>query len=141
MSTQHAVTNQSTPASSTLRWGWIVAGAFLLELALTIVFVPLLILTGLPKLAPFVPIGTFGLGFLTSWWVMRKIPGRRVLHGTLIGVLATLIYVGLCMIQPEGISPVIAGYGPFLFVFANGLRVVGTVAGSFAYRPRGLRLV
>ena len=135
MPTQHAVSNQSTPTSSTLRWGWIIGGAFLVELVLIVFVVPLLMLMELPKLAPYVPILTFAVGFLISWWVMRKIPGRRVLHGTLIGVFATLIYVGLCMIQPNGISSVIAGYGPFLFVVANGMRIAGAAVGSCVYRP------
>jgi hypothetical protein len=53
----------------------------------------------------------------------------------LIGILATIIYVGLCMTNPDGgIAAVIAMYGPVLFVVGNGLRIVGTTAGAWAYR-------
>lgn len=121
-------------ASTKLRWGWIVLGAILLEVALIVLFIPMLRFTDISKIAPFAGVGTFGLGFLISWWIVRKVPGRRVLHATLIGVLATVIYVGLCMTSPDGIASVVAMYGPFLFFFGNGLRIVGCAAGGFAYR-------
>jgi hypothetical protein len=121
--------------SSKLRWGWVVAGAVILEVALIILFIPILRFVEISRIAPFAGIGTFGLGFLVSRWVVRKVPGRRLLHGVLIGILATIIYVGLCMTNPDGgIAAVIAMYGPVLFVVGNGLRIVGTTAGAWAYR-------
>ena len=122
--------------SSKLRWGWIIAGAFILEIALIILFIPMLQLVDISRIAPFAGIGTFGLGFLVSWWIVRKVPGRRLLHGVLIGILATIIYVGLCMTNPDGIGSVIAMYGPVLFVVGNGLRIVGTTAGAWFYGSR-----
>jgi len=125
----HALQN-----SAKLRWGWIVAGAVILEVGLIILFIPMLRFMDISRLAPFAGIGTFGLGFLVSWWVVRKVPGRRLLHGALIGVLATIIYVGLCMTNPDGgIASVVAMYGPVLFVVGNGLRIVGTIAGAWYY--------
>ena len=122
--------------SSKLRWGWIIAGAFILEIALIILFIPMLQFVDISRIAPFAGIGTFGLGFLVSWWIVRKVPGRRLLHGVLIGILATIIYVGLCLTNPDGIGSVIAMYGPVLFVVGNGLRIVGTTAGAWFYGSR-----
>lgn len=124
----------SAQDSTKLRWGWIVLGAILLEVALILLFMPMMRFTDISKIAPYAGIGTFGLGFLISWWIVRKVTGRRVLHATLIGVLATMIYFGLCMTSPDGIGSVVAMYGPFFFFFGNGLRIVGCALGGFAYR-------
>jgi len=120
--------------SAKLHWGWIVAGAVLLEVALIVLFIPMMMFTDISKIAPFAGIGTFGLGFLISWWIVKKLPGRRVLHAALIGVLATAIYFAMCMTSPGGVASVAAMYGPFLFVFGNGLRIVGCIAGGYARR-------
>ena len=134
MSTEQLKITHALQNSARLRWGWIVAGAVILEVGLIILFVPMLRFMDISRLAPFAGIGTFGLGFLVSWWVVRKVPGRRLLHGALIGVLATIIYVGLCMTNPDGgIASVVAMYGPVLFVVGNGLRIVGTMAGAWYY--------
>ena len=122
--------------SAKLRWGWIVAGAVMLEIALIILFVPMLMFIDISQIAPFAGIGAFGLGFLVSWWVVRKVQGHRILHGALIGILATIIYVGLCMTNQGGIASVVAAYGPVLFVVGNGLRIVGTIAGAWFYSSR-----
>ena len=127
----HAVKN---PAK--LRWGWIIAGAVLLEVALIILFVPMLMYTDVSTIAPYAGIGTFVLGFLISGWIVRKVPGRRLLHGALIGILATIIYVGLCMTNPGGIESVVRMYGTVLFVVGNGLRIVGSTAGAWFYSSR-----
>ena len=119
--------------SAKLRWGWIIAGAVILEVALIILFIPMLRFLDISQIAPYAGIAIFGLGFLISWWVVRKVPGRRILHGTLIGVLATIIYVGLCMTNPDGIASIVAMYGTVLFVVGNGLRIVGTIAGAWYY--------
>jgi hypothetical protein len=131
MSTQQLESEKALRNSASLRWGWIIAGAFILEVALIILFIPMLRFMDISQIAPYAGIATFGLGFLVSWWVVRKVPARRILHGTLIGVLATIIYVALCMANPDGIASVVAMYGPVLFVVGNGLRIVGTAAGAW----------
>ena len=134
MSTEQLKITHALQNSAKLRWGWIVGGAVILEVGLIILFIPMLRFMDISRLAPFAGIGTFGLGFLVSWWVVRKVPGRRLLHGALIGILATIIYVGLCMTNPDGgIASVVAMYGPVLFVVGNGLRIVGTIAGAWYY--------
>ena len=134
MSTEQLKITHALQNSAKLRWGWIVGGAVILEVGLIILFIPMLRFMDISRLAPFAGIGTFGLGFLVSWWIVRKVPGRRLLHGALIGILATIIYVGLCMTNPDGgIAAVITIYGPVLFVVGNGLRIVGTIAGAWYY--------
>ena len=135
VSTEQLKSTHALQSSTILRWGWIVAGAVILEVALILLFIPMLRFTDISTIAPFAGIGTLGLGFLVSWWVVRKVPGRRLLHGALIGILATIIYVGLCMTNPDGgLASVVAMYGPVLFVVGNGFRIVGTIAGAWYYR-------
>ena len=106
--------------------------AFLLEIALIIVFVPLLLNFDPARVVPYVGIGCFVFGFVITWLVVRTIHSRPVLHGTLIGVLATAIYLVLCLVGPGGLAPVIAMYGPKFFVIGNGVRILGCIAGGYA---------
>lgn len=119
-----------------LRWGRIIAGAFVLELILVIVLVPTLQMLGPAKVIPFVGPAVFILSFGVACWLLRKVPHRQVVHGIWIGVIATAIYLLLCMANPEGIRSVVAMYGAAGFVIANGLRIVGTAAGGYVVRRR-----
>jgi len=122
-------------ASNKIRWGRIVAGAILLELALIVVFVPLISVVGLPRLIPFVAVGCFVFGFACGWWVARKVRGRQVFHATAAGILATALYLGLGMLNADGgLRAVVDGYGPITFVLANLLRILGCAAGGYANR-------
>jgi len=123
-----------------MHWVRIVMGAIGLELALIIVFVPLLTRVDMSILAPIIGIGCFGFGFAWAWWVVRKIRGGYVLHGTATGILATAIYLGLCLSNPDGgIRAVVAMYGPFYFVFGNLIRVLGCAANNYFYQVRKSR--
>ena len=118
-----------------MSWGRIIAGAILLELALIVVFVPLLAIYDIATLGPYVAAGCVVFGFAFGWWTVRKVRSRRLLHATLVGVVATLIYLGLCATQPGGIATVAAAYGTTLFVLGNGLRILGAAAGGLVHRP------
>jgi hypothetical protein len=131
-----------------IRWGRIVIGAVLLEAALIVAAAPLLGFIANP-LAPgaqnasgdytiffvSVTLACFIVGGLLGWWVTRPLSSQFVLHGTLTGIVATVIYLGICSIPPTTIAAVAAAYGPFWFFFANGLRIVGATLGA-AYRGR-----
>ena len=117
-----------------IQWGRVIAGAVCLELALIIVFVPLIAKYGVPTLGPFVTAGCLVFGFLVSWWFVRKVVARHILHGTLMGILATLIYLGLGVFAPGGLASIAAEYGVFTFVLANALRIIGCIAGAMAAR-------
>src|SRR5262249_26029982 len=122
--TRDLVHDRAATDSSRLRWGRIIAGAFLLELALVVVLVPPLQILGPDRVIPFVSPAVLILSFVVVWWLLRKVPNRRVVHGALIGILATAIYVGLCLVNPDGIRAVVAMYGVVGFILANGLRIV-----------------
>src|SRR5262245_50467556 len=120
-----------------IRWGRIIAGGFLLELALIIVLVPLLAVAEISRLIPLVVVVLFVFGVACGWWVARKLRSRQVFHATAAGVVATIIYVGLCMFNPDGgLRGVVNAYGPVTFVLGNLVRIVGCTAGGFAKRAR-----
>jgi hypothetical protein len=125
-----------------MRWGRIVIGAVLIEVALIVAAVPLLGFVANP-FAPgaqgsgdftlffvTVTVACFVAGSLVGWWVARPLSSQFVLHGALTGIIATGIYLGICSIPPTTIAAVVAGYGPFWFLLANGLRIVGASLGA-----------
>ena len=123
--------------SSKIRWGRIIAGAFLLELVLMVVFVPLIATFELPRLIPFIVAGVFVFGIAAGWWVTRKLRSRHVFHATAAGILATALYVGLCAFNPDGgLRAVVEGYGATTFVLANLLRILGCTLGGYANRTK-----
>jgi hypothetical protein len=124
--------------SSNLQWLRIIMGAILLEVALIIAFVPLLHLSlfSLTVIAPFLPVVALLLGFVISWWFARQVRARPFLHGSLMGLLATVIYIDMCALQPGGIASVIAKYGTAVFYSGNALRILGCAAGGFTAHIR-----
>jgi hypothetical protein len=121
---------------SRIHWGRVVAGAFLVEIALIALTIPVVVLIGMEDFIPFVPPVCFGVGLFFGWWTARKVESLFVLHGTLVGIIATLIYFGLIFGQSGSIMPVVAMYGPFLFVLANALRILGCMAGGAVAQRR-----
>ena len=59
-----------------------------------------------------------------------------LLHGALLGVLATAMYFGLVLMQPDGLSSAIAVYGVPLFWFSQAMRIVGCVTGALHVQRR-----
>ena len=126
-----------------IRWGRVILGALILELALFAVLIPIGVIFGLPSTAPgapavdatvffaSVPLACLVLGFLAGVWVARKTTASFVLHGSLLGIVATLIYLGICAIPPSTIRAVVAMYGAPLFLSVNGLRIAGCIAGAW----------
>lgn len=104
-----------------IRWGWILLGGFLAELAVFVVVIPLSLLVGQQSLLYTAPPASFIAALVFGIWVARKARQRCVLHGTLVGVVATLIYVGISLGQPE----------PIAYVIAHALKVLGGAAGGF----------
>jgi len=136
MSKDLATAGADKVSSTRLRWGRIVAGAFLLEVVLIAVLIPPMQIFGLEKVIPFVSPAVFLLGFGVAWWILRKVPHRAVMHGMLIGIVATAIYLLLALANPDGISSIIAAYGPFTFIVGNGLRILGCAAGGYVVGRR-----
>ncbi len=121
-----------------LRWGRILLGAFLLEVVLFVVLIPIHIILGDTVFFTAVPIGCAVFGFLFGYWVARKAPAFLVLHGFLLGSVATALYLGLCAVSPGSLPAAVAIYGLVMFVTVNVLRILGTIAGGFFAQRRRL---
>ena len=104
-----------------IRWGWILLGGFLAELAIFVIVIPLSLLAGQESLLYSAPPASFVAALVFGIWVARKAPQRRVLHGTLVGVVSMLIYIVISLGRPE----------PVAYILAHLLKVLGGAAGGF----------
>ena len=146
----NATVRPTIPTTGGMRWGRIVIGGVLIVAALIVAAVPLLGFVANP-FAPgaqgsgdftiffvTVTVACFVAGALGGWWVARPLSSQVVLHGALTGVVATAIYLAICSIPPTTIAAVVAGYGPFWFFLANGLRIAGASLGAAVQGRRRL---
>jgi hypothetical protein len=136
MTRNFADSNSTSVKVQPLRWGRIVTGALLLELVLIIVLVPPLQILGPEKVVPFVYAACLVLAFGVTRWILRRVSHRPIVHGALIGIVATVLYILMCLANPDGIRSVIAMYGVFGFTVGNALRIVGCVAAGYALQGR-----
>ena len=109
-----------------IRWGRILLGGLLAEVALILAIVPLGLRLGDNFLHYTAPPGAFFMCFLGALWVCRRIESFFILHGTLVGVVAALIYVALTRAQPE----------PFAYIVAHRLKLVGGACGGLVVQRR-----
>ncbi len=109
-----------------MRWGWILLGGFLAELLVFAIVIPLSMLAGQDSLLYSAPPASFVATFALGLWTARKTPRRRLLHGTLVGVVATVIYVAMTLGRPE----------PIAYLFAHVLKVLGGALGGFVAAKR-----
>ena len=109
-----------------IQWGRVLLAAFLMELVLFAIAVPL-DLGGARRVALYVipPVALLAT-FAITMWLGRGIASKLVLHGVLIGIAGTLMYVGLTRARPE----------PWQYLVANALKVVGGAAGGVALARR-----
>ena len=113
-------------SSTRIHWGRILLGGLLAEVALILAIVPLGLRLGDNFLHYTAPPGSFVMCFLGALWVGRRIESRFILHGTLVGVVAALIYVALTRAQPE----------PFAYIVAHALNLAGGACGGFFAQRR-----
>jgi hypothetical protein len=120
-----------------IRWFHVIGGALLLEVVLLVTLVPLSFVN-MTLFLTAVPIGVFVFGYLVSWWILRKVPSAPMLHGALIGIVATAMYLGLASAQPAGFAAAVGTYGVPLFWFSRqcGLRGVWRAPRAIQDRPR-----
>jgi putative membrane protein (TIGR04086 family) len=109
-----------------IHWGRILIGGLLAEVALILAIVPLGLRLGDNFLHYTAPPGSFVMCFLGALWVCRRIESHFILHGTLVGVVAALIYVALTRAHSE----------PFAYIVAHVLKLVGGVCGGFVAQQR-----
>ena len=111
-------------------------GGFLIEVVLAIVLAGGFALAGVElqnnisvTSSTIIGVGCFAAAFLVVVWLGRGVESRHVLHGFLMGLVATTLYVG--MVAGAGqMSTALAGYGPATFVIVNGARIIGAVLGG-----------
>jgi hypothetical protein len=115
---------------SQVRWLRVVIAAFLVEVGLVVTGVPPLLLIGDIALKTVVPVLCVVVPFVVAWFATRKLPGARVLHGALIGIVATAMYF-LLVVAQGSIAEASAAYGLPLFIGVNLLRVVSAAAGGY----------
>ena len=111
-----------------IRWGWVVLGAIVGEAVLFGVAVLLYVLPGGPDLLTYVvPPACLIVMAAAGYWVARRAGHHRVLHGTLVGVIAALAYVGLTWGKAL----------PVAYLISHGLKVIGGVVGGVLAQRRG----
>ena len=125
-----------------VRWLRVLLGGVLIEVVLAIVLIGGFAAAGVDLAkgvsttsAVIIGIGCFGAAFLIVLWLTRGIESHLVLHGFLMGLVATLLYVGLVAGSGQ-MSSALAAYGPATFVIVNGLRLLGALLGGVAGERR-----
>jgi len=78
-----------------IRWVRVLVGGFLAEVSVIAIVIPVSLLFGQRTLAYTAVTASLVSCFLFAIWVGRGVSSRVVLHGALVGVVATLLYVGL----------------------------------------------
>ena len=121
-----------------IHWLRVLLGGLLIEIVLAIVLVGGFALAGVDLAkgvstasALIIGVGCFAAAFLIVLWLGRGIQSQLALHGFLMGLAATLIYVGLVAGSGQ-MSTALAAYGPATFVTLNAVRVVGATLGGVA---------
>ena len=120
---------------SQVRWLRVVIAAFVVEVGLFAIGVPFLLLIGDVVLMTVVPVLCVVVPFVVAWFATRKLPDARVVHGALIGVVATAMYFVLVVVTAS-IAEAVAEYGLPLFIVVNALRIVSATAGGFVAERR-----
>jgi len=125
-----------------IHWLRVLLGGFLIEVLLAIVLVGGFAAAGVDLAksisttsAVIIGIGCFAAAFLIVLWLGRGIQSHLVLHGFLMGLVATLLYVGLVAGSGQ-MSTALAAYGPATFVILNAVRLVGATVGGVAGERR-----
>jgi hypothetical protein len=119
-----------------IRWLRVLIAAFLVEVGLGVTALPFLaILSERIVLQAIVPVVCVVVPFIVAFFATRPLPAARVLHGWLIGGVATVLYLGL-VLGGSSLDEVTASYGAVLFVVVNALRIVSAAAGGYAAARR-----
>lgn len=121
-----------------IQWLRVLLGGFLIEVVLTVVLLGGFAAAGVDistgvslASAVIIGVGAFAAAFVIVLWLGRGVRSQVVLHGFLMGLAATLLYLGLVAGSGQMSSALVA-YGPTTFVIVNALRLVGAVVGGVA---------
>ena len=115
-----------------IQWGRVLVAAFLMEVVLIAVAVPLSLGGAGRALVHVIPPLAFVATYAITLWLGRGFKTNFILHGVLIGVVGTLMYIALTRAQPE----------PWQYWLAHALKVVGGAAAGMllARRQTGTKL-
>jgi putative membrane protein (TIGR04086 family) len=113
-------------SNTTIRWWRILLAGLLAEIALILAIVPVGLHLGENFLHYTAPPGSFVMCFLGALWVCRRIESHFILQGTLVGIVAALIYIAVTRAQPE----------PFAYIVAHALKLAGGACGGFVAQLR-----
>src|ERR1700680_5122916 len=109
-----------------IQWGRVLLAAFVMELILIAIAIPLFLGGAGRVLVYVIPPAAFIATFAVTVWLGRKIKSNLVLHGVIIGVVGTLMYIALTRAQPE----------PWQYWLAHALKVLGGAAGGMVLARR-----
>ncbi len=107
--------------STKIRWGLALLGGFLAEAGIFAVM-PVALQFGAQAPLYVIPPTCLVMTFVFAFWVGRRAGSRFILHGTLVGVVSALIYIGFTVGQTL----------PLAYVVSHFLKVLGGMAGGFA---------
>jgi hypothetical protein len=129
-----------------IHWKWIIVAGFLAEGSVLVIFFLLLFAAtaaGVPGIAR--PMGTldyidamvssFGMVFLFTLWVGKRIESAFVLHGVLIGMFGILLFGIMWLATTRSLAQ------PPLYVIAHVLKVLGGIAGGLVAEKRQRRIL
>jgi hypothetical protein len=103
-----------------IHWARVLIGGFLAEASVFATVIPVFMIWGQHALLYAAPSASLVMCFLFALWVGRRLESGFVVHGMLIGLVATLLYVGLTLARPE----------PFAYVVAHALKILGGAGGG-----------
>jgi hypothetical protein len=109
-----------------IQWGRILLAAFLMELVLVAIAIPLTVSGAGAALNYVIPPASFIATFAITVWLGRRFTSRPVLHGVLIGIAGSLMYVALTRATPE----------PWPYLLAHLLKIAGGAAGGLVLAGR-----
>jgi hypothetical protein len=111
-----------------VRWGRAIAGGLFAEAMLVVVVVPGALMGNEAVVTWSAVIGAPMVTCLAALWACRRVDSQFVLHGTIAGLAAMLIYL----------VPVLAGgiEQPLVYWVAHGLKVAGGAAGGLLAAQR-----
>lgn len=108
-------------SSTKIQWIRVLIAGFLAEVSVIVIVIPFFMIAGQHVLVYVAPLASLAMCFVFALWVGRRLESGFVLHGVLVGVVATLLYVALTRAHPE----------PFAYVVAHGLKILGGAGGGF----------
>jgi hypothetical protein len=109
-----------------IQWGRVLLAAFLMEVVLFAVAIPLFLSGQGRLLVCVVPPLALVATFAVTLWLGQRIRTNFVLHGVLIGVVGTLMYIAVTRAQPE----------PWQYWLAHALKLVGGAAAGMVLARR-----